>query len=1238
MIKPTLGSYRLALASALLLGSAAWGQQAPTPPAPATGPDAVSTSASTTDEQIVHLTPFEVSAETETGYNAATTLAGNRLNTDLRDIGNAVSVVTKQFLNDVGATDNLTLLQYMTNTEVGSVYGNFAGTGDGATPDQTGQFINPNQNTRVRGLTAADNTRNYFQTDIPWDGYNIDRVDFQRGPNSILFGQGSPAGIINAGTQPAGFQNSGQLETRLGSYGSSRLVLNLNRVLIPKQLAVRLALLRNDVQYEQDPAYSADKRMYAAMRYEPALLNRNGIHTVLQANIEFGDIDSNNPRSLPPFDTITPWFLNGTYQGTNTAGKLVDYPYLNRSTYGPAQLQDNNTSTPNHGQMTPTENGGDLKGQPNPWYQPWIGNFGQQFASPLVFYSDASAAPVLFMDEPGTVTTHGIGPDGQVDKNVGGVPYQRPGGVADYATFAKNARLPFWDSGLYKDKSLTDPSVFNFYKQLLDGPNKKEWQNFRAYNLNLAQTYFDNQLGWEAQYNNEWWKGGQEGILSSWRQGIGIDLMSTFADGSPNPNVGRPYVTDSAQFSSNQTIDRHESGRLTLMGQHNFARDPLPKWLGDLLGEHTITGLLAEDRRVTDYRTWQRFGTDQAYKNFLNGNQDFNANERTPDPVIYLGPSLINRSTAAGANIPRPMAEITMPSTTTIRIFNSNWNKPTDPSAPGYVDPAQVWYNPYWPTTDANYTSTQSENPANYVGWVNQPINLLNSDTSQAVRDQLTTLARLTKNVVKSKAFVWQGKLWHNFLIVTGGVRRDTAEGWSYSTDTNSTKLADKHLNLSPFPVQVSPGVIQPGYSLSSNYQTRIDVTSRSWSLVAHLSDLVHNNFPLEFSVYYARSTNFQPFSNRVDVYGHPIGAPSGKTQERGILLETRDGKYSLKINRYETQSRNQNSSALGGAWFIGSSQAWAANWVNRFEYNWSGDTIANAVPNPDPNNSQYNYAPAPGETLADAQQREANVIAAWRAWQKSVNPDFYTAWHINLNDLTKPVSASVPAGFAVTEDSVSKGYEVEFNAQPTRNWRIQINASKTDAIRTNVGGAALTDFITKYEKALNTTPVGDLRIWWGGAGNETTKIEWNSNIGAEYHQRMLQEGTDVPEMRKWHANLVTNYDFDHGLLKGFGVGGGLRWESNVIIGYRPIQKSDGTVTFDMANPYRGPAETAVDLWASYRHRLTDKVDWKIQLNVYNVNYNGDALIPINTEPDGTPAAYRIRPPRTFQLTNTFSF
>ncbi|MEJ1973081.1 MAG: TonB-dependent receptor plug domain-containing protein [Lacunisphaera sp.] len=193
-------------------------------------------------DDVLVLSPFEVSADTTEGYAAATTLAGNRLKTDLRDIGSAVTVVTSQFFKDTGATGNTSLLQYLPSAEVGGVNGNFAGTGDAAALSEPDR---PSETTRIRGLAVADNTRDFFLTDIPWDSYNIDRIDLQRGPNAILFGQGSPAGIINAGTKGASFKNSGEVELRVGSYGSTRETVDFNQVIIPKQLAIRLDALND---------------------------------------------------------------------------------------------------------------------------------------------------------------------------------------------------------------------------------------------------------------------------------------------------------------------------------------------------------------------------------------------------------------------------------------------------------------------------------------------------------------------------------------------------------------------------------------------------------------------------------------------------------------------------------------------------------------------------------------------------------------------------------------------------------------------------------------------------------------------------------------------------------------------------------------------------------------------------------------------------------------------------------
>ena len=111
--------------------------------------------------------------------------------------------MTKELFDDVGATDATTLLSYGLNTETSGVQGNFVGGVGAVTADLADTRTNPQQGQRIRGLASADLTRNYFQTDIAFDAYNTERIDISRGPNSLLFGIGSPGGVINNTTMQA---------------------------------------------------------------------------------------------------------------------------------------------------------------------------------------------------------------------------------------------------------------------------------------------------------------------------------------------------------------------------------------------------------------------------------------------------------------------------------------------------------------------------------------------------------------------------------------------------------------------------------------------------------------------------------------------------------------------------------------------------------------------------------------------------------------------------------------------------------------------------------------------------------------------------------------------------------------------------------------------------------------------------------------------------------------------------
>src|SRR5215217_1530729 len=91
---PTLSPV-LVFAAALLASrtTSVFGQVAPAPVTPAI------------HDSAVKLDPFQVSADSDVGFVAATSLAGGRISTALKDTPVAYSVITKEFLEAFNVKD-----------------------------------------------------------------------------------------------------------------------------------------------------------------------------------------------------------------------------------------------------------------------------------------------------------------------------------------------------------------------------------------------------------------------------------------------------------------------------------------------------------------------------------------------------------------------------------------------------------------------------------------------------------------------------------------------------------------------------------------------------------------------------------------------------------------------------------------------------------------------------------------------------------------------------------------------------------------------------------------------------------------------------------------------------------------------------------------------------------------------------------------------------------------------------
>jgi outer membrane receptor protein involved in Fe transport len=1218
------------------------------------------TSAPATDdkkpkEETIVLSPFEVAGTKDNGYAATSSLAGSRLNTKLRDVASAISVVTPEFLKDTGATDLQHILVYQTNAEAAGIGGNYYG-GD-ASNDQLriARSVNPDSGTRVRGLDTADRTRDFFPTSIPVDTYNMSRMDIQRGPNSILFGLGSPAGIINQSLKDPELSKLGlEAQFRVATYGSVRGVLDVNVPLIKNTLGLRVIGLDEKEKYRQDFTFEHDKRVYAAARWQPVLADR--VYTQIDVKVESGHINANRPVAVTPADYISNWFgpLNHylaynplTDNGTPIGPDGVRHPELSHYFAGaPARDWWNDSpATIFQNPDASTIGNGHVDAYRQRDGRPWGG---------------LSGVTNVNLDEGGT---------GAWNKNTAAYFANNPivtQIINNYQTATGQTFSGFGNSQWPSQSILSGPLAF--VDKTLYGPNKEEWNNFDTLNAAITQTYLDGRLGFNVAYDKQNYRYGHADAIEPSNYRVSVDVNTTLRDGSPNPDVGRPVVF--AQSGGNMTSETREGFRATGFYKFNVsdyvAKDAL---LSKIFGEQTFTGVYSSQRFANFSRNFNLYNWDaQSYNGTFNS--PASPGYRSWYGSHYIGSSLMN--VANFNDIPasaiQGITAIQTPGATSKTIVLDSRD-----------NAAAIWP---WPV--ASITTNSWEND----------INKLYTGASQGFDD------------TKSKSFVWQGRLFNDALIPLFGWREDHYTRW----DKPGTLPQGQYGVVLPY---------SPLWNYTGTTPIDVTEQRRSWGWVLHtqpILDLFHVELPkgIDLSFTYNDSNSFRPSEVGADIMGNKLPSPSGSTRDKGFLLTVLDNKFSLRMTWYKTiqkgttlddptgmiswakagMARNINAMAQE-AWGIHNSNQTTPEWlVNKWMFGstttaapipsnwqtaWSPDQLAAALAGPlplrraaDPTDPSYiaqgtTYIPAgtttaipyiappvaPDEMTFRQAWFGARTDAQWfgpldPAWVKAegftkVTGDDYRIWG---------EGGAIP-NEKLTNDLVTKGVEIEITANPTRNWRLAFNASRNEAMRTNImpDWAA---FVAKNKDiwldGYNDTPADQLSYWtvdgyadirhWTGDtyGNDGTGTKMMGQVYGPYQNALAKDGQAVNELRKWRWNFVSNYTFSRGFLKGFNVGGGVRWQDKVAIGYYPKYNPDAAIwVTDVTKPIYAPSETNYDAWIGYERKLGKGITWIVQLNAYDLFSKSD-LIPIMANPDGTVAQVRIPSQTTVSLTNTFKF
>jgi outer membrane receptor protein involved in Fe transport len=515
------------------------GQVAP-PPAPETQPAPTSEKAKpAADQAVVELSPFVISADQDKGWIATQTLAGSRLNTNLGDLAQPLQVLTKGFLDDISANNFEQALEYSTNISGPLEFSdNSNNTGIGFGNQQA-----KNDNL-VRGLANGTNSVDFFATSMPADSYNLERITIARGPNALLFGMGSPSGIIDSSLRRGDLHhNSLEVSGQVTSDQNRRETFDVNQVIVRDKLALHLDALDDLGLTHEKPNRDHQTRYYGAITAQPFK------NTNITANYEHTYWNGSRARSQLPTDDFSTWL---------TAASLAGSPYaVNR----------------------PIFNNGGTAALPNLTANP-------------IFTGPATNANII-----GVVG--GFGP-GLTDGTV----YSFGHSVTSRGYNSVPAAINPFNSFDQFTASLYGPIDPVPHNVNVFGTSQWLRQKNDDWRVKVEQTIAPNLYFEGAWYHESYFSqladAGFTGLVY-------VDANQFLPDGAtPNPNVGRYFTQRGGQANGNQVAqDKRDDYRATLSYDLDL-RDRLG-WVGKwLLGRLRPVGLVEQDNLATRSQTFNR--------------------------------------------------------------------------------------------------------------------------------------------------------------------------------------------------------------------------------------------------------------------------------------------------------------------------------------------------------------------------------------------------------------------------------------------------------------------------------------------------------------------------------------------------------------------------------------------------------------------------------------------------------
>lgn len=1196
------------------------------------------------DEDTIILSPFSVqSSKSDIGYYASNTLAGSRLNSNVGDLAAPITVITKQQLEDTGSRDLNDVFLYEANTE-GSLNYTKIQIDRGGLKDNIGgsatNGIGANTSTtanRVRGLINVDLTWNYYPSiaRVRGDSYNADSLEISRGPNSILAGLGSPAGILNQSIGTGRINaNSNEVNVAVGSFGSTRASFSMNRTLVPDKLAIYLAALYDDRRFERKPSYDLSRRQTGGFTYRPFKT------TTIKGFVENARNDSRLPNQLTPRDGITPWLRGGrptwdplTRQVTYLDSGVTTGTYTNANT----ELVATSTFNP---ALVRVSGDGVLTDRRSTQFVPGLGfvNLGRpvRLTNPdgSFTWTQAQAQTFNIYPHPTVLTSAltGAHVTGSLNATTGAftAPTLGTGAGSPYDNWLRRlsssalqpapSSYEFIGAAAYIAPSISNKALYDWETINLNAPNHGEMRN-TTYNLELEQQLAPNlffSAGWFRQDLDslENYPLSQQATAT-----VLIDTNRNLLNGQPNPNYLRPYV-DTQDPDTAQTPQTNEIYRAMLAYDLDFTKnDGFSKWLG----RHRFLAFAQhQEDIVTQYRYRFAFSDPS-------------------DPRFLLSQSALPFPGATSGAAARASSQGYR--------FSGNASATRHAWYLGGADgvvrfsPAADVGNPAIGTTESSQITAY-----NYQTGVWEQAGVT---YGTELFDAGGGYQRLQK-VVNTANFTMQNYWLNDRIITTAGIRSDKWKGRQTTTgiDENGNVLGanGNAINAALYPV--------------GSWRLEEGTLLQRWGKAEYIEEktsslgIVVKPLPW-FSLLANKSDNFNPPADaRVNLFREKLPTPTASSKDLGVAFNLLNNKLITRLTFFETEFNGDRSNG---------SAATAVGRVPRQDTSnlksWAEAVVrirSNVVGTPESIKPMPN---APNGTTPNNNWLDGTV---------AVN-----ALHVNqiaiVDSMMGGLNSVWPDGaiFGSTQNAKAKGAELEIIYNPIPNWNIKVTAGQQETTYSDIFpdyerwlayrmpvwlAAAAPDMAPLYSQ-----PDGklfSLQRFWSGYGFGETNIATRQNgadpenwlagvVGADLANARLLQNAAPYGQRKYRANFISNYLFTRGPIKNLGIGGAVRWEDKAVVGYRGIMDSRGQWTG--ANPDSPVYDTDLgvdalwdlthfDFWVSYRFKMWgDKVRTKIQFNVVDAFQDG-RLVPVFINFDGTPTGYRIVDSRRMTLSAKFEF